>query len=204
MLIDDGGRIYLEFEDHVKLVKGLLKKLEEEGIKLEECMFFPVSLESNWLAFALMTAIEKSDIMSAIWSPEKNKPPLTASTKNIVFLEDIIKKGDSRINLAKKWFNLLAKKTGIIKKLKDKSEISACLVTDSQQRYNTGKRLLISSLLVKNLEELDIFPYKLEAKDKLKKLSIDEAMKEYNWQDEWRYLETHEIVLDKLKTELWD
>ena len=54
MLVDDSGNIYLEIEDHQSICKILLKKFQEEGIKFDESIIFPVTLESSWLINALL------------------------------------------------------------------------------------------------------------------------------------------------------
>nr|MDO8111237.1 hypothetical protein [Candidatus Sigynarchaeota archaeon] len=199
------NEIFLDFEDHAELTTLLLKKMQKEGIGLRESVIFPVTVDSSWLLNGLLVSGEGGIVRDITWMPGMDKAPVSASTKNILFLEDRVEQNASKAKHAKQVLRFLVKKFKLEKKLKDAKFYSLCWFSSSPVQDLGNSVKLLSSVYVPSLAGIQLGPAtKKPAMEGSRRLGFTEAVAELKWEPDHVYKEKHEIVLEKLKSELWD
>ncbi|MEX2680769.1 MAG: hypothetical protein Q6373_004165 [Candidatus Sigynarchaeota archaeon] len=202
MLVKD--TIVLEAADHAELGKLLFQKIRKEGISIRDAAIFPVSTDSVFVLASLLMSDEAGEIHGAIWMPGENKPPISPETKTILLVDAIVQKSSTRARQAKRVLDFLLKRLKLEKKLKGIKFYAPCWLSDAETRDRGDGIHLIPAAFAPDIEK--IVPFSADAKtiEGARKLAFKDAIQELKWEIDHVYMEKHEIVLQKLKTELWE
>jgi hypothetical protein len=203
MLVSE-AKIGLGPEDHLALGQLLLKKMQQEGINLRDAVIFPISVGSVPVIGSLLATTEMEAISGAVWMPGAGKPPISSATKTILLVDDVVENGSSRQKQAKEILGFLLKRFKVDKKLKGIKVFAICWLSDSDSRDLTGDVHLLSAAHAPKLPRLVPYTSSWGSKDGTRQMGFADAVKELKWELDHIYKEKHEIVLDKLKTQLWE
>ena len=202
MLVKD--KIVLEPADHAELGKLLLQKIRKEGINIRDAVIFPVSAGSVLVLSSLLASDELGEINDAIWMAGDNQPPVSPTTKAILFVDAIVEKNSSRARQAKKVLDFLLKRFKLEKKLKGIKLYAPCWLSDAETREVGDGILMIPAAFAPDAAKVVPFAANAKVVEGARKLGFADATKELKWDLDHVYKEKHEIVLDKLKNELWE
>jgi hypothetical protein len=202
MLVKD--TVVLEPADHAELGKLLLQKIRKEGINIRDAVIFPVSAGSVLALSSLLASDELGEINDAIWMPGDAKPPVSQTTKAVLLVDAIAGKGSSSAKQAKKVLDFLLKRFKLEKKLKGIKLYAPCWLSDAETRDMGDGILLIPAAFAPDVAKVMPLGTNAKAIEGARKLGFVDAAKELKWDLDHTYKEKHEIVLDKLKNELWE
>jgi hypothetical protein len=202
MLVKD--KIVLEPADHAELGKLLLQKIRKEGINIRDAVIFPVSAGSVLALSSMLASDELGEIHHAIWMPGDSKPPVSPATKAILLVDAIVDKSSTSARQAKKVLDFLLKRFKMVKKLKGIKLYAPCWLSDAETREVGDGILLIPAAFAPDVAKVVPFSANAKATDGARKLSFIDAGKEMKWEFDHVYKEKHEIILSKLKNELWE
>ncbi len=196
--------IILEPEDYAELGKLLLKKVRQEGISIRDAVIFPVSAGSVLALSSMLASDELGEIQGAIWMPGESKPPVSPATKAVLLVDAVVEKASTRARQAKKVLDFLLKRFKLEKKLKCIKLYAPCWLSDVETRDVGDGILLIPAAYAPDVAKVVPFAANAKAVGGARKLGFADGTKELRWDLEHVYKEKHEIVLDKLKNELWE
>jgi len=202
MLLKD-DEIFLELDDHVELTRILLDKIQAEGINFRESVIFPVTSDSTFVLSGMLISSQADAIRDITWMPGSDKPPITPSTKNFLFLENMVEQDQSSAKNAKKVQGFLAKKFKIEKKLKDLKLYSLCWFSNSRFQEIGSSIKLLPAIFASSLAAIRLAPRAGVNKDDCRSLTFADATSEFAWEPAHVYVEQSELTIQKLKTELW-
>ncbi len=202
MLVKD--KIILEPADHAELGKLLLQKIRREGISIREAAIFPVSADSVLALASLLASDEMGEIHDAIWMPGDIKPPVSPATRAILLVDAVVEKGSTRARQARKVLDYLLKRLKLEKKLKGIKIYAPCWLSDAETRDAGDGILLLPAAFTPDVSKVVPFAADAKAAGGARKLEFTDATNELKWDLDHAYKEKHEVVLEKLKSELWE
>ncbi|MBN2154031.1 MAG: hypothetical protein JW839_21420 [Candidatus Lokiarchaeota archaeon] len=196
-------KITLEPADHAELGRLLLQKIRREGIGIRDAAIFPVSADSTFAITSLLAADEASEIHDAIWMPGDGKPPVSPTTKAILLVDAVVEKHNVKARQAKKVLGFLLKRLKLEKKLKDIKLYAPCWLSDAETREAGDGILLVPAAFAPDVSKVVPFAAGSKPTGDARELGLAGAAKELGWDLDHVYKERHEMILDKLKNELW-
>nr|MDO8085628.1 hypothetical protein [Candidatus Sigynarchaeum springense] len=202
MLVKD--KIILEPADHAELGKLLLQKVRNIGISIRESAIVPLSPDSAIVLASLLALDETGEIHDSIWMPGDNKPPVSPVTKSILFIDAIVEKNNTRAKQAKKMLGFLLKRLKLEKKLEGIKVYAPCWLSDAETLDMGDGIRLIPATFAPDVSKVVPLAASTKAAEGTRKLEFADATRELKWDIDHVYMEKHEIVLQKLKTELWE
>lgn len=195
-------RIILEIEDHLEFSNLLYKKLKEKGIPMRQALFFPVSSTSSIIMNALNSAINETPLKGQYWSPGmENMKKICSSANHIIFIDLVSSKPATRVSNAKKTLTALSKKLGMKKQLKKATYHMACWIATQKMAVIGGNIEVIEAAHADEVKE--VIPLSYE-KNLPGSIPFSDACEQLGWELDYKYKEKHQVVLDKLKSDLWD
>ena len=200
----ESKNVFLEISDHAELTRISLKKLTENGINLRNAVIFPVSLESTWLLNALLMVDQENIIRDITWTADKEKAPILSTTSHVIFLEPLVNASGSKIKLGRKWLALLAKKYGVVKQMRRLKPCVLSWFSNSQSKQIEAGTLLVAAVHAEDIDTIRLFDYSGTATTNAQQLSMDDAKQQLVWDPEYVFKDKDEIILEKLRTDLWE
>lgn len=195
--------VFLEIFDHAELARIVLKKLAENKISLRNAVIFPVSLESTWLLNALLMADQENIIRDITWTADKEKAPISPSTIHVIFLEPIVRASGSNMKHGKKWLAILSKRYGIEKQVRRLKPCVIAWFSNSKSKQVEAGALLVAAIHTEGLDAIKLFDYAGTATASSQQLSMDDAKEQLGWDPEYVFKDKDELILDKLRSDLW-
>lgn len=181
----------------------ILGALEGQEVSLDDSLIFPVSLSSTWMIGAMLDAGDARTISKNTWSPDKKSLPVDKRTKSILFIEPLLWKESDSLRNAGSWLDSLARKRKVSKLLKGLPRRVVCWFTDFNYKEAQKGVPITCALHVQESGHIDLHGSHAMLETG-KKMDLDVAIGDAGWDQEFAFMEKHEVVLDKLKTELWD
>ncbi|MHA1679918.1 MAG: hypothetical protein ACTSUE_02850 [Promethearchaeota archaeon] len=199
MVIKTGKNVIIGCKDQVEISKILIGNLKKRGLRFEESLIFPLSVDGYRMVYGMFAAGQEEEIRDATWSPSKKSLNVTSRTRSIILMEPVMDQEEMKVKQGMKWLNLLGKKEGLTKKLKHIKVFIATWFSNAKFKDVQGAELLCA--LYSDLSRDLVFSSLPETGEGM---VLEDAIKEFSWELDHVFPEKHEVVLDKLKSELWE
>ncbi|MHA1370569.1 MAG: hypothetical protein ACTSWN_07600 [Promethearchaeota archaeon] len=200
MKLHDDNKISLDWEDMNAFGNIIVDKFKALNRTFDNALFFPVSFSAWWVLNALSHSVKNEVIKESTWTPAKKQLSARGEIKKLIFVSGIVNKDDDGMQNTLKMFNLLLKKDKKIKRqLKQAEKFVISCFTRTKEKYIFGKIQIISAFYTPNMDNISFLTFKDG-----KQVMLSEIEEKLGWERNYEYLEKYEVILDKLKTELWD